>query len=47
VSLQTLDRYVMALAAAKADLLPPLLAAWTSNLAFTGIGTAAFLRART
>ena len=39
--------HAIALSAGRADLLPPLVAAWTSNLAFTGIGTAAFLRART
>jgi len=37
----------MAIAFAKADLLPPLLAAWTANIVFLGIGTALFLRART
>jgi lipopolysaccharide export system permease protein len=37
----------MALAFAKADLLPPLLAAWTANIVFLGIGTALFLRSRT
>jgi LPS export ABC transporter permease LptF/LPS export ABC transporter permease LptG len=36
-----------ALAFAKADLLPPLLAAWTANVVFAGLGTALFLRART
>ena len=37
----------MALAFAKADLLPPVLAAWTANVVFLGIGTALFLRSRT
>lgn len=37
----------LALAFAKADLLPPLLAAWTANIVFVGIATALFLRART
>ena len=37
----------MALAFAQADLLPPLLAAWTANIVFTGIGAALFLNART
>jgi LPS export ABC transporter permease LptG/LPS export ABC transporter permease LptF len=37
----------LALAFAKADLLPPLLAAWTANIVFAGLGTALFLRART
>ncbi len=32
---------------AKADLLPPLLAAWTANIVFTGLGLFFFLRART
>ena len=37
----------MALAFARADLLPPMLAAWTANIVFVGLGTALFLRART
>jgi LPS export ABC transporter permease LptG/LPS export ABC transporter permease LptF len=37
----------MALAFAKADLLPPLMAAWTANIVFLGVGTALFLRAPT
>ncbi len=37
----------MALAFAKADLLPPILAAWTANIVFAGLGAALFLRART
>jgi LPS export ABC transporter permease LptG/LPS export ABC transporter permease LptF len=37
----------MALAFAQADLLPPLLAAWTANIVFAGIGAALFLNART
>ncbi len=32
---------------ARADLLPPLLAAWTANVVFLGVGTALLLRART
>jgi lipopolysaccharide export system permease protein len=32
---------------ARADLLPPLLAAWTANVIFLGIGATLFLRART
>jgi lipopolysaccharide export system permease protein len=37
----------IAIAFAKADLLPPLLGAWTANIIFAGLGTALFLRART
>lgn len=37
----------VALAFARADLLPPLLAAWTANIIFLGIGTSLFVRART
>ncbi|MBI4591152.1 MAG: LptF/LptG family permease [Candidatus Rokubacteria bacterium] len=37
----------LALSFAKADLLPPLLAAWTANVVFAGIGVSFFLRART
>ena len=37
----------MAISFAKADLLPPVLAAWTANIVFLGLGTALFLRART
>jgi LPS export ABC transporter permease LptG/LPS export ABC transporter permease LptF len=37
----------MALAFAKAEVLPPLLAAWTANIVFGGLGLALFLRART
>jgi LPS export ABC transporter permease LptG/LPS export ABC transporter permease LptF len=37
----------LALSFAKADLLPPLLAAWTANVVFAGIGVSLFLRART
>jgi LPS export ABC transporter permease LptG len=36
-----------ALAFARADLLPPLLAAWTANIAFVGLGVALLVRART
>jgi LPS export ABC transporter permease LptG len=32
---------------ARADLLPPLLAAWTANIIFLGLGASLFLRART
>jgi lipopolysaccharide export system permease protein len=32
---------------ARADLLPPLLAAWTANVVFLGMGATMFLRART
>jgi lipopolysaccharide export system permease protein len=32
---------------ARADLLPPLLAAWTANVVFLGVGASLFLRART
>ena len=42
----TVVHYV-ALAFSRAELLPPLLAAWTANVIFLGIGTALFLRART
>ena len=37
----------MALSFAKADLLPPFLAAWTANIVFAGLGVSLFLRART
>ncbi len=37
----------LAMSLAKADLLPPLLAAWTGNIAFAGLGLSLFLRART
>jgi lipopolysaccharide export system permease protein len=36
-----------ALAFARAELLPPLLGAWTANIIFLGLGTALFARART
>jgi lipopolysaccharide export system permease protein len=39
--------HYVALAFARADLLPPLLAAWTANIIFLGVGTSLFLRART
>jgi LPS export ABC transporter permease LptG len=39
--------HYVALAFARADLLPPLVAAWTANVIFLGIGTSLFLRART
>ena len=39
--------HYVALAFARADLLPPLVAAWTANVIFFGIGTSLFLRART
>jgi len=37
----------LALSFAKADMLPPLLAAWTANIIFAGLGLSLFLRART
>jgi lipopolysaccharide export system permease protein len=37
----------MAMAFAQADLLPPLLAAWSANIVFAGLGAALFLNART
>jgi len=39
--------HYMAVALARADLLPPLLAAWTANVIFAGIGFSLFARART
>src|SRR4029453_5898714 len=39
--------HYVALAFARADLLPPLLAAWPSNIIFMGIGVSLLLRART
>ncbi len=39
--------HYIALAFARADLLPPLLAAWTANVIFLGIGVSLLLRART
>jgi lipopolysaccharide export system permease protein len=36
-----------AIALARADLLPPLLAAWTANVIFLGLGLSLFVRART
>jgi LPS export ABC transporter permease LptG/LPS export ABC transporter permease LptF len=39
--------HYVALAFARADLLPPLLAAWTANVIFMGLGVSLFLRART
>lgn len=39
--------HYVALAFARADLLPPLIAAWTANIVFLGVGTSLFLRART
>jgi lipopolysaccharide export system permease protein len=39
--------HYVALAFARADLLPPLLAAWTANIIFAGLGVSLFLRART
>jgi lipopolysaccharide export system permease protein len=39
--------HYVALAFARADLLPPLVAAWTANIIFLGLGTSLFLRART
>jgi len=37
----------VAIAFAKAELLPPMLGAWTANIIFVGIGAALFLRTRT
>jgi LPS export ABC transporter permease LptG len=39
--------HYIALAFARADLLPPLVAAWTANIIFLGLGTSLLLRART
>ena len=39
--------HFVALAFARADLLPPLMAAWTANIIFIGLGTSLLLRART
>jgi LPS export ABC transporter permease LptG len=39
--------HYVALAFARADLLPPLIAAWTANVIFLGIGVSLLLRART
>jgi lipopolysaccharide export system permease protein len=39
--------HYVALAFARADLLPPLLAAWTANVIFMGVAVSLFLRART
>ncbi|MGH7306807.1 MAG: LPS export ABC transporter permease LptG, partial [Candidatus Rokuibacteriota bacterium] len=39
--------HYVALAFARADLLPPLIAAWTANVIFVGIGLSLLLRART
>ena len=39
--------HFVCLALARADLLPPLLAAWTANVIFLGLGTSLLLRART
>ena len=39
--------HYVALAFARADLLPPLLAAWTANIIFLGLGVSLLLRART
>jgi LPS export ABC transporter permease LptG len=39
--------HYVALAFARADLLPPLLAAWTANIIFLGLGASLLLRART
>jgi lipopolysaccharide export system permease protein len=37
----------LALSFANLDLLPPLLAAWTANIVFAGLGLSLFLNART
>lgn len=42
----TVAHYI-ALAFSRADLLPLMLAAWTANIIFLGIGASLFLRART
>jgi lipopolysaccharide export LptBFGC system permease protein LptF len=39
--------HYVALASSRAELLPALLAAWTANVIFLGIGASLFLRART
>jgi lipopolysaccharide export system permease protein len=39
--------HFVALAFSRADLLPPLLAAWTANVVFLGLGASLLLRART
>ena len=39
--------YSVAVAFAKAELLPPMLGAWTANIIFVGLGAALFLRTRT
>jgi LPS export ABC transporter permease LptG len=39
--------HYVALAFARADLLPPLIAAWTANVIFMGLGVSLLLRART
>ncbi len=39
--------HYVAISFARADLLPPLLAAWTANIIFLGLGASLFLRART
>ncbi|MEX2145657.1 MAG: LPS export ABC transporter permease LptG [Candidatus Rokuibacteriota bacterium] len=39
--------HYVAIAFARADLLPPVLAAWTANTIFLGLGASLFLRART
>jgi lipopolysaccharide export LptBFGC system permease protein LptF len=36
-----------ALAFSRAEILPPLLGAWTANIIFLGIGASLFVRART
>jgi len=39
--------HYVAIAFARADVLPPIVAAWTANIIFAGIGVSMFLRART
>jgi lipopolysaccharide export LptBFGC system permease protein LptF len=39
--------HYIGLAFARADLLPPMLAAWAANIIFLGVGASLFLRART
>jgi lipopolysaccharide export system permease protein len=47
VSLSYWVIHALALSLGKAGLLPPILAAWTANIIFTGLGTAGFLSVRT
>jgi lipopolysaccharide export system permease protein len=47
VSLSYWVIHALALSLGKAGLLPPMLAAWTANIIFTGLGIAGFLNVRT